>query len=92
VLWGYRKSDWCDAVVTTFAREVVIDDIHYIAPLYDLTEDQVGNALDALDLTYVTDDHAEFCEECLSTIISLDWDKDAALAGFRSRYHFNQGV
>jgi hypothetical protein len=89
VLWGYRREDCIELINATFAREVQINHTKFIAPLYDLTTDQVLNALDALGLDYVTDDAVEFCDECLNMIINSNWDRDAALAGFRSRFNYS---
>lgn len=89
VLWGYRATDSNELITTTFARETTLGHTRFIAPLYDLTVDQVLNALDALGLDYVTDDAAEFCGECLNAVLNGNWDRDAALAGFRSRFNYS---
>jgi hypothetical protein len=89
VLWGYRSTDHNELIDATFEREVQIGHTKFIAPLYDLTTDQVLNALDALGLDYVEDDDVEFCDECLNAVLNSDWDAQAALAGFRSRFHLN---
>ena|ERR1043165_4304398 len=89
VLWGYKLSDHVELIDTTFEREIQIGHTRFVAPLYDLTTDQVLNALDALGLGYVTSDDAEICDECLNAIVNSDWDRDAALAGFRSRFNYN---
>lgn len=89
VLWGYRSSDHDELIGATFEREIQMGHTKFIAPLYDLTTDQVLNALDVLGLDYVQDDAAEFCDECLNAVIGDNWDRNAALAGFRSRFNFN---
>jgi hypothetical protein len=90
VLWGYRATDHHDLLGNvTFEREIQLGHTRFIAPLYDLTTDQVFNMLDVLELDYVSDDAAEFCDECLNAVISSDWDRNAALAGFRARFNLN---
>jgi len=89
VLWGYKLSDHVELIDTIFEREIQIGYTRFVAPLYDLSTDQVLNALDALGLDYVTDDDARICDECLNAIINSDWDRDAALAGFRGRFNYN---
>jgi hypothetical protein len=89
VLWGYKLSDHVELIDTTFEREIQIGHTRFVTPLYDLTTDQVLNALDALGLDYVTNDDAEICDECLNAVVNSDWDRDAALAGFRGRFNYN---
>ena len=89
VLWGYKLSDHVELIDTTFEREIQIGHTRFVAPLYDLSTDQVLNALDALGLDYVTDDDAEICDECLNAVVNSDWDRDAARAVFRSRFLLN---
>jgi hypothetical protein len=89
VLWGYKRTDRHPLIPATFAREIQLGHTKFVAPLYDLTDQQVGDALTALGLDYVREDAAEFCDECLNSIINSNWDRDAALAGFRSRFHFS---
>lgn len=89
ILWGYRSEDRDEIVNVTFDREIRLGHTRFVAPLYDLTTDQVLNALDALGLDYIADDGARFCDNCLNAIIASDWDRDAALAGFKGRFNFN---
>lgn len=90
VLWGFRREDAIPLLPdASFDREIQIGHTKMVAPLYDLTTDQVWNALDALGLNYVDNDTEQFCDDCLNAIISSDWDRDAALAGFRSRFNYN---
>jgi hypothetical protein len=88
VLWGYKRTDRHPLIPATFEREIQLGHTKFVAPLYDLTDEQISDALTALGLDYVREDAAEFCDECLSAIVA-HWDRDAALAGFRSRFHFN---
>jgi 3'-phosphoadenosine 5'-phosphosulfate sulfotransferase (PAPS reductase)/FAD synthetase len=90
MLWGYRYEDEISLLSNIkFEREIQLGHTRLIAPLYDLSTDQVWNALDALELSYVDDDAEHFCDACLDAVLSTDWDRDAALAGFRARFDYN---
>lgn len=89
-LWGYRATDWCDAVGTTFDKEIQLGGSRFYAPLYDFTDVDVFEALETLEIEYADEpNELEFCEDCLNAVNSSDWDRDAALAGFRHRFQFN---
>lgn len=82
VLWGYRRADAHPLLPgMKFDREIKLAHTKFIAPLYDLTTDQVLNTLDALDLSYVTDSPVEICENCMNALIS----NATTLAGFQER-------
>jgi|SRR6185369_4328487 len=89
VLWGYKQNETMDAVGKTFEKEINLGPFTLVAPLYEMTDADVYDALERLEIAYANEsDEVEFCDECLNAIISSDWDKQAALAGFRSRYGF----
>lgn len=85
-LTGYRKSDFSPAVGITFPRELDLGFTRIVNPLYDWTDEQV---IEALGFTPPDENAVEYCEECLTFIASSNWDRDAALARFRSRFNFN---
>jgi len=90
VLYGYKSGETCDAIGTTFPKEMMIGGSKFVAPLYELTDFDVYEALETLGVDPpMPDNELEFCDECLNAVIASDWDKNAALAGFRSRFQFN---
>jgi len=90
VLWGYKRDESMPAVGQTFGKEIPFGDFRLVAPLYELTDADVYEALETLGLDYDPEpDEVEFCDECLNAVINSDWDKDAALSGFRARFNFN---
>jgi hypothetical protein len=89
VLWGYKRTDRHKLVPTVFEREIQLGHTKFVAPLYDLTDEQVKDALIALDLDYVSEDSQKFCDDCLNAVLNSEWDRDAALAGFNSRFSYS---
>ena len=82
VLWGYRYPDSHPLLPDVkFEREIQLGHTKFIAPLYDLTTDQVLNALDALNLEYAVDEPVLVCEDCMNALIS----NATTLAGFQER-------
>lgn len=89
-LWGYKRGESCDAVGVDFPKEMNIGGSKFIAPLYEMTDADVFEALETLGIDYEPEkNEIEFCDECINAVISSDWDRDAALAGFQSRFGFN---
>lgn len=88
-LWGYRKSDSCEAIRTTFAREFSIGPTTLNAPLYDLSGNDVYAACETLGIEYEDSNEVQFCDACLNAILNDDWNKSAALAGFHERFKLN---
>lgn len=82
VLWGYRYADSHPLLpYVKFEREIQIGLTRFVAPLYDLTTDQVLNTLDALGLNYVDDSPEGLCEHCMNVLTS----NATTLAGFQER-------
>ena len=89
-LTGYKQGETCEAIGISFDREIDIGTTKLVAPLFDWTDDDVFAALETLGIEPPpSDNEVEFCDECLNLISISDWDRDAALAGFRSRFNFN---
>lgn len=90
VLWGYKCEESCEAVGTAFPKEMLIGGARFVAPLYEMTDADVYQALETLGIPFEDErNEMEVCDDCLNAVISADWDRDAALAGFRSRHNFN---
>jgi hypothetical protein len=90
VFYGYKHEETMPAVGISFEKEVQIGDLQLVAPLYEMTDADVFEALEYLEISYADDsDETEFCEECLDAIIHSDWDRQAALANFRTRFQLN---
>jgi hypothetical protein len=88
-LWGYRQLDNHVLVHTTFPQRFPLGGTVMDAPLYNYTEAQVLDALDELGITYDPDTNATtVCQTCLDEI-DATMDKEAALAGFQSRFQFS---
>lgn len=85
-LTGYKCGETNEAVGATFPQELDIGVTRLAHPLYDWTDEQV---IEALGFTSPDENAVEYCEECLTFIESSNWDRDAALARFRSRFNFN---
>jgi len=85
-LTGYKKSDVSGVIGMTFPRELDIGVTRIINPLYDLTDEEV---IAQLGFTPPDNSPVEYCDKCLATIQSSDWDREAALAGFRQRFGFH---
>ena len=89
-LWGYRKLDWQDAVNTVFPCENIVGGSRFIAPLYEMTDADVFEALETLEIPYGDErNEIEWCDECLTAVIGDDWDRAASLSAFRNRFSFN---
>lgn len=98
-LFGYKKSDSHEAINQRFGREYRVGQTRLVAPLYDLTDGEVLQAIKEFKIPYeAIDDHLSVCTRCLqgtgdvfcpeagTTITSIDWDKQAALEAFRERF------
>ena len=82
ILWGYRRTDSHPLLPgVKFDREIHLGHTRFVAPLYDLTTDQVLNALDALGLEYAEDEPVEICDDCMKALTS----NATTLAGFQER-------
>lgn len=89
VFWGMKQGETCEAVGTTFEREIQLGHSKFIAPLYEMTDRDVYEALETLEIDYPEkEDEMELCNVCLDAIINSDWDQEAALAGFRQKFQF----
>ena len=86
-LTGYKHGETCAAVGMDFPAEINLGLTRLVNPLYEFSDSEVREALGR----DVPDDNAvEYCAECL-TYIDNNLDRDAALAGFRHRFSFNEG-
>lgn len=82
ILWGYRQTDSHPLLPgLKFDREIQLGHTKFVAPLYDLTTDQVLNTLDALNLDYVDDFPVEICDNCMNALAF----NASTLAGFQER-------
>ena len=82
-LTGYKRSDENAAIGISFPREFQLGTTRIVNPLYDWSDDQVIGALGFTP----EEESVEYCNECLGTLQHMD--RDAALAGFRSRFQLN---
>lgn len=90
VLWGLKRGETCEAVGVTFEKEIDLGSLTVYAPLYEMTDADVYQALETLEIPYSNErNEIEFCDDCLNAVINSDWDKSAALAGFRRRFNFS---
>lgn len=68
-LWGYKASDFIPAIVLQLEKETVLGDCRYIAPLYEMTDVDVYEALETLEIALPPiDDGVEFCSDCLDSL------------------------
>lgn len=86
---GYKQGETFEAVGMDFPMEFDIHITRFISPLFEFSDEQVFEALDHLGITYERDNAVEFCNECMNAIINDQWDRQATLTAFRSRFSFN---
>jgi hypothetical protein len=88
-LWGYRALDVHPLVGIRFPQRFDIGATVMDSPLWNWTEDDVFSAIEELRIPYEPESSdIPVCEACLEEI-NATMDKEAALAGFRSRFQFS---
>lgn len=87
-LWGYRRCDRHPLVGVELDQEIVFGPTRLFAPLYDLTDEQVQECCDELEIACdeFVDDDIPCSPEVFAAIESMEWDRNAALSNFRLKY------
>jgi hypothetical protein len=87
-LYGYRRCDRHPLIDVEFEQELVFGPTRLFAPLYDLTDEQVQQCCDDLEIACdeFVDDDIPVSAETFALIESWEWDKDTALSNFKTRF------